>query len=100
MRSMPRAVSAAQERPVTPGPWHPLVLLPLAMAAWVYLPITRVYFFADDYVHLASIASDPVTAFLLRPFGGHNYLARNIVFLATYRLFGLRADLYYWSVLL
>src|SRR5262245_4983974 len=99
-RLMPRSASAARERPDMSRPWHPLVLLPLAMAAWVYFPITRVYFFADDYVHPASIASDPMAAFLLRPVGGHNCLAWNIVFLATYRLVGLRADLYYWSVLL
>src|SRR5262249_16568740 len=99
-RSMLRPAAAPPERPGASGSLHPLVLLPLALVAWVYYPITRIYFFADDYVHLASIASDPVAAFLLSPFGGHNYLARNIVFLATYRLFGMRADLYYWSVLL
>src|SRR5262245_11405923 len=96
---MPHA-AAAPERAGAPGYRGVLVLLPLALAAWVYLPITRVYFFADDFVHLASIASDRVAAFLLQPFGGHNYLGRNVVFLASYRLLGLRADLYYWCVLL
>ena len=97
---MPSPASAAPERPGASGSWHPLVLVPLALAAWVYLPITRVYFFADDFILLASIASDRVAAFLLRPFGGHNCLGRNAVFLASYHLLGLRADLYYWSVLL
>src|SRR5262245_1697147 len=97
---MPRPAAAAPERPGASGSWHPLVLLPLALAAWVYHPLTRIYFFADDFILLASIANDPVAAFLLRPFGGHNCLGRNLVFLATYHLFGLRADLYYWSVLL
>src|SRR5262249_26016997 len=82
------------------GPWHPLVLLALVLAAWVFFPITRVYFFADDFVHLASIASDRAAVFLLSPFGGHNYLARNLIFYLTYHVIGLRADLYFWSVLL
>src|SRR5262245_45710702 len=96
---MPHA-AAAPERAGAPGSRGVLVLLPLALAAWVYFPITRVYFFADDFVHLASIASDSVASFLLHPFGGHNYLARNVVFLASYHLVGLRADLFYWSVLI
>src|SRR5262249_54281733 len=96
---MPHAATAP-ERAGAPGVRHVLVLLPLALAAWVYLPITRVYFFADDFVNLASIASDRVAAFLFRPFGGHNCLGRNVVFLASYHLVGLRADLYYWTVLL
>src|SRR5262245_23453548 len=97
---MPSPASAAPERPGAPGSWPPLVLVPLALAAWVYHPITRIYFFADDFILLASIASDRVAAFLLRPFGGHNCLGRNAVFLASYHVLGLRADLYYWSVLL
>src|SRR5262249_13793689 len=97
---MPSPASAAPERPGASGSWHPLVLVPLALAAWVYHPITRIYFFADDFILLASIASDRAAAFLLRPFGGHNCLGRNAVFLASYHVLGLRADLYYWSVLL
>src|SRR5262249_57351468 len=97
---MPRPAAAAPRRPAASGSWHPLALLAVALAAWVYYPITRIYFFADDFILLASIASDRVMPFLLRPFGGHNCLGRNLVFLATYHLFGLRADLYYWSVLL
>jgi hypothetical protein len=96
---MPHA-AVAPERAGAPGVRHVLVLLPLALAAWAYLPIARVYFFADHFVNLASIASDRVAAFLFRPFGGHNFLGRNLVFLASYHLVGMRADLYYWSVLL
>src|SRR5262249_45403179 len=73
-RFMPSPASAAPERPGASGSWHPLVLVPVALAAWVYHPITRIYFFADDFILLASIASDRVAAFLLRPFGGHNRL--------------------------
>src|SRR5215813_848916 len=79
--------------------WHPLVLLPLALSAWTYFPITRVNFFADDLAHLAGIESDPLVDFLLAPFGGHNYLVRNLFFVATWEAFGLHAPLYYGAVL-
>ncbi len=75
-------------------------ILPVALSAWVYFPITRAYFWADDFVCLASIRNDGFLRFVLRPFGGHNLLLRNLVFYASYRLFGLRADLYFWTVLL
>ena len=97
---MASPASSVPEHPGAAGPWHPLVLLALALSAWVFFPITRVYFFADDFVHLASIASDRAAVFLLSPFGGHNYLARNLIFYLTYHVIGLRADLYFWSVLL
>ena len=64
-------------------------------AAWVYWPITRINFFADEFVHFASIESDGILDFLLAPFGGHNYLVRNLFFVAAWELFGLRAPLYY-----
>jgi hypothetical protein len=75
-------------------------IVPVALSAWVYFPITRAYFWADDFVCLASIRNDGFLRFVLRPFGGHNLLLRNLVFYASYGLFGLRADLYFWTVLL
>jgi hypothetical protein len=69
--------------------WHPLALLPLALSAWVYHPITRVFFWADDFVHLTEIANERPLVFLLRPFGGHAFLTRNLVFLGSYHLFGV-----------
>ena len=51
-------------------------------------------------MHLASIASDRAAVFLLSPFGGHNYLVRNLIFYLTYHVIGLRADLYFWCVLI
>jgi hypothetical protein len=80
--------------------WHPLVLVPLALAAWVYHPIVRVFFFADDVLHLNDIANKSALAFVLAPFGGHNYLVRNLVFLGSWQLFGLRTELWYGVVLL
>ena len=95
---MGRAVTAPPVR--VPARWHPLVLVSLALAFWVYHPITRAYFFADDFVHLASIENDGVATFVLSPFGGHNFLVRNVVFLAWWKLFGLHASFYHWTALL
>ena len=80
--------------------WHPLVLVSLALSAWVYFPITRVYFHADDLLHLLTIADEGPLAFILKPFGGHALLASNVMFVASYELFGLRSEAYYWVVLL
>jgi hypothetical protein len=80
--------------------WHPLVLVSLALSAWVYFPITRVYFYADDWIHLLAIANDGPLAFILLPFGGHPLLASNLVFAICYELFGLHSEPYYWLALL
>src|SRR5262245_10892178 len=80
--------------------WLAMLLVPVGLAVAVYQPIRHIWFFSDDLMHLVEAASDPVPVFLLRPFGGHNYLVRNSIFLASYELFGLRAGLYYWTVLL
>jgi hypothetical protein len=80
--------------------WHPLALVALAFSAWVYYPITRVFFYADDFFHLSRIASVPALTFVFEPFAGHNYVVRNLVFLGSWYLFGLHAAPWYWTVLL
>jgi hypothetical protein len=75
-------------------------VIPVAVAAWVYWPLTRCWFWADDFVNMASIANDGFLRFVLRPFGGHNLLVRNAIFYAWFRLFGLDAAPYFWAVLL
>jgi hypothetical protein len=88
-------------RPTSTTRWDLVApALPLLLAAAVYWPITRSYFYADDFVHLASIRNDPFLRFVLRPFAGHNCVVRNLIFYASARLFGLRADLFFWTVLL
>jgi len=83
-----------------PRRWHPLVLVAVALAAWVYWPLTSVYFYADDFVHLADLEDEGVLRFLVTPFGGHNFFVRNLVFLGMYHAAGLREDAYFWTVLL
>jgi hypothetical protein len=88
-------------RPASTTRWDLVAAaLPLLLAAAVYWPITRSYFYADDFVHLASIHNDTFLRFVLRPYAGHNLVVRNLVFYASARLFGLRADLFFWTVLL
>jgi hypothetical protein len=96
MPGAPTAITA----PHAPARTALLLIIPLTLAAMVYHPITRVYFFADDLSTLAMAASDSPVAFVLRPFGGHLDVTRNLVFLTSYRLFGMRAELFYWTVLL
>ena len=80
--------------------WHPLVLLPLALSLLVFFPITRVFFFADDFLHLANIASGQWLNFVLAPFGGHNLHLRNLAFLGSWWLFGFNPEPFYWTVLI
>ena len=80
--------------------WHPLALVALAFSAWVYYPITRVFFYADDFFHLSRITSVPALTFVLTPFAGHNLVVRNLAFLVSWHLFGLHAAPWYWTVLL
>jgi hypothetical protein len=96
MPGAPTAITA----PHAPARTALLLIIPLTLAAMVYHPITRVYFFADDLSTLAMAASDSPVAFVLPPFGGHLDVTRNLVFLTSYRLFGMRAELFYWTVLL
>jgi hypothetical protein len=75
-------------------------LVPVLLAACIYFPITRSFFYADDFVCLLSIRNDGFLRFVLRPFAGHDLVVRNLVFYASAWLFGLRAELFFWTVLL
>jgi hypothetical protein len=76
-----------------------LVLVPLAFSAWVYLPITHVYFWADDFINLTDLVARDRLDFLLRPDGGHNLVVWRAVCLIAYTLFGFRAEPHYWLIL-
>lgn len=80
--------------------WHPLALVPLALTAWVYYPITGVFFFADDFYHLGRIANESRLVWLFAPFGGHNLVLRNLAFLGSWELFGFHSEPWYWTALL
>jgi hypothetical protein len=81
--------------------WHPLALVPLALTAWVYYPITGVFFYFDDFYHLSRFTNGGSDlAWLLQPFGGHNQVLRNLFFLASWQVFGLHSAPWYWTVFL
>ena len=66
----------------------------------MYFPITRNYFFWDDFLYLYRIANGSLTKFLLDMHGGHLLMTRNAVFLLFYEIFGTHAAGYFWLVLL
>jgi hypothetical protein len=109
MRTICEDDSASADRCLRQGtrtPWRTRLAvaaaaaLPLGLAASVYFPITRAFFWGDDFINLVSIVDDGFLPYVLRPYGGHNLLGRNLVFWVSHRLFGLRAELYFWTVLL
>jgi hypothetical protein len=75
-------------------------VIPVALAGWLYWPLTRSWFWADDFVNMASIVNDGFVRFVFRPFGGHNLLVRNVVFYVFWHLFGLHAAPCFWAMLL
>jgi hypothetical protein len=77
-----------------------LLFLALAGSTIVFWPLTRVYFFADDFAAMLDIANRGFLRFVVEPFGGHLCLARNAIFYVVYRLFGFDPRPYYWSALL
>ena len=77
-----------------------LLLLPLALSAYVYHPITAGYFYADDFLNLYRIVNADLLDYLLRPHGGHLLFARNALFYLFFQAFGMHAGLYLWAVLI
>src|SRR6476660_1036391 len=75
-----------------------LLLVALGAAGVVYYPVTRTYFFADDFVCLLRIVEWRLVHFLMAPFGGHILLVRGRVFYLWYVAFGLWPETYYWAV--
>ena len=71
----------------------------VALSALVYGPILKNYFFDDDFLHLYNLANNGVVRFLFTPHGGHVLVLRNLIFYASYRVFGL-APLGYFVVVL
>lgn len=77
-----------------------LLLAAVGFSAFVYYPITRNYFYADDFLYLFQINNVPLLEFLLTPNGGHAQFARNLLFYLSYRSFGLDPHGYMWLALL
>jgi hypothetical protein len=76
-----------------------LALVPVSLATLVYLPILNAWFFADDFPTLAILRDGNLPYFLLRPWGGHNFVVRNAVFALSYWNFGPHPALFFATVL-
>jgi len=78
----------------------PVIIVPVGLAALAFHPILHAYFWADDFMHLFTIADAGLARFFFEAAGAHLYFTRNTVFWACYRLFGLHAEWYFALVLL
>lgn len=65
-----------------------LLLVALGLSTLVFYPILYNYFFGDDLYFIFQIINAPLQTFLFAPYGGHLFVARNVVFVLCYRLFG------------
>ena len=77
-----------------------LVLFPVAFSALVYYPITKNYFYADDFLNLYRIANTQLLEYLVMPHGGHVLLVRNAIFYLFAQAFKTEPAYYFWAVLL
>ena len=75
-------------------------LIAVGAAVVVYLPLTRVYFFSDDFVWMLRFRDEPLLRTLVSLFGGHALLVRNVVFYAAWSAFGMHPEPYLWTALL
>lgn len=96
------AAPTARRLPATERPDGPLwpVALPLALAAAVFWPITRNYFYGDDLLAVYEAIHKPLLGFLFEPYGGHVMATRNALYLVLYQAFGPAPGAYYLIVLL
>ncbi len=60
----------------------------IALAAWVWAPLRDNYWFFDDFALLYDSVNQPLGRFLIGIQGGHLYVVRNLVALATVDAFG------------
>ncbi|MFN8641709.1 MAG: hypothetical protein U0802_08650 [Candidatus Binatia bacterium] len=63
-------------------------LLPVALAAVVWFPLTRSYFHFDDFLDLYQLRNDDPAHYFLRMYGGHLLIARHAVTAALDAAFG------------
>jgi hypothetical protein len=76
------------------------MIAPALLAVAVYRQLPRLYFFGDDFVCLFEMANEGVLRFVVRPFGGHVLVVRNLAMYVSWRLFGLDAAGWGWVMLL
>ena len=85
-------------RSIDPG--RAALLVALALAAFVFFPITRNYFRADDFGNLQWVVNFPLLRWIFQPQAGHVYMVRNTLFFLSYEAFGPQPTYFYWTALL
>jgi type II secretory pathway component PulM len=75
------------------------MLLPVLLAAVAFFPITKNYFFADDFQHFYQLRNWPLLDFITTPQAGHLYMTRNTIWYVLDRLFRTESEPYFWFVL-
>jgi len=78
----------------------PWALVPVAAALLCWTPILGNYFAYDDFLHLYDVVTLGLFDFATQVWGGHVYVARNLVFRAMFEVFGPNPRPFFWSVLL
>lgn len=73
--------------------------VPVVVSALAFLPITRSYFFSDDFVALYALANGTGEDWLVRPTGGHLLFLRNLAYVVTWTLAGPDPRPFMWSAL-
>lgn len=76
------------------------LLVPLLASAAVYHPITRAYFFADDFVALFALSNGTGSEWVTSSVGGHLYVVRNLVMALLWSIAGVDPRAYFWVGLL
>jgi hypothetical protein len=70
-------------------------LLAIGLSVAVFAPITRSFFFVDDFCHFFNAMNLDLLAFAVQPWGGHVLLARNALLWPMFRAFGLESAPYF-----
>ena len=74
-------------------------VVPLVVSGVAYGPVTRSYFFADDFFNFVRIADSGWLRYIFTPMAGHVVLVRALVNSLHYAAFGIDAAKYFWFVL-
>lgn len=72
-----------------------LVLLPIALAAFVFRPSPEQFFKGEDFYHIYRAANQPWAAFLLQQHSGHVYTAFSLLVAGCLTAFGMDAAGWY-----
>jgi hypothetical protein len=75
-------------------------LLPVAMTAVVYYPITRNYFLSDDFLNFWYLVNEGLPRSVLRLNGGHSHVTRNLIIALFHTVFGVNPLPYFILALL